>query len=77
MYSSPTVHDDHSELVEALTAEAPLDPNELEDKMLYHFFVDNLPKAIQYAMELDVWLGAHLADITQAEGLVPSTPAKK
>jgi nuclear pore complex protein Nup85 len=66
-----------SEVVEALAAESPPDPNEVEDKMLYNFFVDNMPKAIQYAMVLDVWLGAHLADLMQAEGLIPSTPMKK
>jgi hypothetical protein len=64
-------------LVEVLSADAPPDPNDVEDKMLYHLFADNLPKAIKYAMELDVWLGSHLADIIQAEGLVPSTPMEK
>jgi hypothetical protein len=66
-----------SEVVEALASDSPPDPNEVEDKLLYNFFVDNLPKAVQYAMELDVWLGAHLADLMQAEGLIPSTPMKK
>ena len=58
------------ELVSGLLNEMPADPTDTEEMTLLHLFTDDLPKAIERTMDLDPWLGAHLADILQNQDLI-------
>ncbi|KZS94585.1 hypothetical protein SISNIDRAFT_426911 [Sistotremastrum niveocremeum HHB9708] len=58
------------ELVGGLLGEMPPDEEDLEEMMLIQLFSEDLPKALDIAMQLDPWLGAHLADILQNQELL-------
>jgi nuclear pore complex protein Nup85 len=67
----------HSELVSAVVRDLPPDSTDMEDQMMMHFFSSNFPKALERAVIIDPWLGAHLADLMQAEGLVSHLPSAR
>ena len=49
-----------------------MDPTELEERIMKEIFQNEFSAAAQGCSELDTWLGAHLADLMQAEGLIDS-----
>jgi nuclear pore complex protein Nup85 len=60
----------HSDVVEQIFDVIPYDPTELEDVIHAQLLTGKVTKVLASAEKLDVWLSCHLADVTNALGLL-------